>query len=118
MAAKPDYPVGYLDQLVYPFTTTGDCHHRRFHEVPCADSAAVTRSTAEHLVTALGDQLSTFYGTPLCHNPSRCLRPPLRRDARGRRSTMAGFKMDPNFEEILTKQVAKNMQSDIVAVFR
>ncbi|WP_216916452.1 sterol desaturase family protein [Nocardia noduli] len=25
MAAKPDYPVGYLDQLAYPFTTAGNC---------------------------------------------------------------------------------------------
>ncbi|BBY96358.1 hypothetical protein MGALJ_61980 (plasmid) [Mycobacterium gallinarum] len=31
---------------------------------------------------------------------------------------MAGFKMDPNFEKNVTKQVAKNMQSDIDAVFR
>lgn len=26
MAAKPDYPTGYLAQLLYPFTGSGGCH--------------------------------------------------------------------------------------------
>lgn len=26
MAAKPHYPMGYLDQLIYPFTRAGGCH--------------------------------------------------------------------------------------------
>lgn len=25
MAAKPDYPTGYVDQLIYPFTSDGGC---------------------------------------------------------------------------------------------
>ncbi|TQC41761.1 hypothetical protein EEB14_52775 [Rhodococcus sp. WS4] len=31
---------------------------------------------------------------------------------------MTGFKLDPNFEKNIAKQVAKNMQSDIDSVYR
>ncbi|WP_235214941.1 sterol desaturase family protein [Rhodococcus opacus] len=44
MAANPDYPTGYLDQLVYPFSASGGCDDQHDTVVsspdPCADADA------------------------------------------------------------------------------
>jgi sterol desaturase/sphingolipid hydroxylase (fatty acid hydroxylase superfamily) len=41
MAAKPNYPIGYLDQIVYPFTTSGGRDHQPTAAAPPPRAATV-----------------------------------------------------------------------------
>jgi sterol desaturase/sphingolipid hydroxylase (fatty acid hydroxylase superfamily) len=45
MAAKPDYPTGYLAQLLYPFTGSGGCHLGSAQSDPHRGSASSTRGS-------------------------------------------------------------------------
>jgi sterol desaturase/sphingolipid hydroxylase (fatty acid hydroxylase superfamily) len=45
MAAKPDYPTGYVAQLIYPFTPSGGCHLGSTQSRPDRASAGSARES-------------------------------------------------------------------------